>query len=86
MMGVAVSLSTANMVMKEIIRTGLESFSEKSKLFLRYLDDCYRAIEEKAADNFLLHLYLSKAAVQFTMARETDILPSLGVFVRRQPD
>ena len=83
-MGAPASPTIANIFMMSFERKALESFRERPKAWLRYVDDIFSIIKRSAVNDLLIHLNNQHTSVQFTLEIERDgKLPFMDVTVHR---
>lgn len=79
-MGAAVSVTVANVTNREIQQKALDTFSSRSALFLRYVEDGYWVVKTSKIDPFQKHLNSIEPAIQFTLELQSGgCLPFLDV-------
>lgn len=83
-MGASISVTTANLAMEAIESKALDNFQPRSKLFLRYVDDCFCVLDRRHVQRFLEHLNGVEPSIQFTVEEEASgSLPFLDAIVSR---
>ena len=70
-MGSPVSVVMANLVMEDVERRALSTFSTPSRYWKRYVDDTFAILSKDLVDEFLGHLNSIETAIQFTVEKES---------------
>ena len=84
-MGSPVSIVVAEIVMQNIEKQALATYSETLPLWLRYVDDTITAVHENKIDEFHEHLNEQNANIQFTKdIEENGTFPRLLGNTRKQ--
>ena len=86
-MGSSVSVTVANLVMEEIEKRALSTFSPTPHFWKRYVDDTCTAIQSDSISHFHDHLNSINANIQFMYETEKDgSLPFLDILLSRDPN
>ena len=86
-MGSPVSVVVADLVMEEVERRALTSFTDAPRIWKRYVDDTFAVIKPNLIQSFHDHLNSIVSSIMFTYELEDDnCLPFLDVLVRKDSD
>ena len=67
-----VSVVVANLVMEDVEKRALENFSDRPKIWLRYVDDTFVIIEQEFLEKIFEHINKLEPSIKLTQELEND--------------